>query len=86
MISRGEILCQASITPETEIMHAHSWINTYYFTWQHMFLALHHVLYNAIRLAVWRFAVVLFLCVGEQTAARHPSSGLDIYQQQTLGN
>ena len=49
VISRGEILCHASVTPETEIMlvfqHAHSWIHTYYFTWQHMFLAL---LYNAI--------------------------------------
>ncbi len=27
---------------------AHSWINTYYFTWQHMFLALHHLQYNAM--------------------------------------
>lgn len=31
---------------------AHSWINTYYFTWQHMFLALHHLQYDAIRFAM----------------------------------
>lgn len=109
VIYRVEILCQASITPET-VRHsaAHSWINTYYFTWQHMFLALHHLKFNAIhvpmtiqhplRLAgdsplLW--ARCLQCCIAVccfcmrmwewvYAAVLHLSSGLDIYQHQTV--